>query len=825
MAKKGKGEAERAKKAEAVARRGGVVVRDSAGSPHPFLRGMVAHDLVQRGLPFDDAYSAARAVRGRLGKRREISTAELRDLIEEQLLEMLGAERLARLSPAAWPQPPQIEVVYRGEPQPFSRGLLARSLHAAGIELDRAYRLVGELQGQLLREGVQSLASSEVARRVGEIVERHEGPAAAGRYRLVRRIHRLPRPLALYLGGATGTGKSTLALSIAPLLRIYRITATDTIRQVMRMLFAPAILPALHASSFELISSREGDDAERGGEPAETRLSPAFMEQATRVCVGVRAVVERAIVENMSVVVEGVHLIPGLVPFKDLDGAVHQVLLTLTTLSEETHRARFLARSRAAPREAERYIENFTSIRLLQSQLIEQAEAHDTPLFDTSDGESALPRALRLVTGLLEEKLPWLGRADEAGDRPPPTLLLVIDGAADHPTRALGGRTPLEAARLPNLDRLAREGRNGLADPVAPGVVPDTASGSLALLGQSPVAMNRGPVEALGTGLELAPGDVALRGNFATLGRDGELLDRRAGRVRAEAPKLAAALDRIKLGSAEARGVTVRVKPTTEHRLAIVFQGAGLSPAILGSDPGDGAPPGPPLAPRPADPGDAAAVRTARLVAQFEKQARRVLARHPANRRLRAARRPVANAVVTRGAGLLHALPALEVQGRALRHATISGDGTFLGLASWLGGEAITAPDLTANLDTDLGAKFRLVTKALASHDLVVLHVKGADIAAHDQRPDLKVKFLERLDKGLGWLLSHHKGPLRVAVASDHATLSEGGQHAADPVPVLIWGTGVEADAVESFDEVSVAGGSLGRFPLRLLLARLFEVR
>ncbi len=656
---------------------------------------------------------------------------------------------------------------------------------------------------------------------MGEIVERHEGAGAAARYRLVRRIHRLPRPLVLYLGGATGTGKSTLALSIAPLLRIYRITATDTIRQVMRMLFAPAILPALHASSFELIANQDAEEAERGGP---SRLAPAFLEQATRVCVGVRAVVERAIVENMSVVVEGVHLMPGLVPFRDLEGAVHQVLLTLTTLSEETHRARFLARSRSTPRAAGRYIENFTAIRLLQSQLIEQSEAHDMPLFDTSDGETALPRALRLVTGLLEEKLPWLGRAEEGSARRVPTLLLVIDGVADHPTRALGGRTPLEAARLPHLDRLAREGKTGLADPVAPGVVPDTASGSLALFGQSPAAMQRGPVEALATGIDLQPGDVALRGNLATLARDGSLADRRAGRIRSEAARLAAALDLLKLPGSEAKGVTVRVKPTTEHRLAIVFQGAGLSPAILGSDPGDGAPPGPPLAPRPTDPGDAAAVRTARLVALFEKEARRVLTRHPVNKKRRAAGRPVANAVVTRGAGLVRTLPAVEVAGRPLRHATVSGDRTFLGLSSWLGGEAMTAPDMTANLDTDLPGKFRLAAKALASHELVVLHVKGADIAAHDQRPDLKVKFLERLDKSLGWLLAHVKGPLRVAVASDHATLSEGGQHAADPVPVAIWGEGIEADPVESFDEVSVAAGSLGRFPLRLLLARLFEV-
>ena len=109
----------------------------------------------------------------------------------------------------------------------------------------------------------------------------------------------------------------------------------------------------------------------------------------------------------------------------------------------------------------------------------------------------------------------------------------------------------------------------------------------------------------------------------------------------------------------------------------------------------------------------------------------------------------------------------------------------------------------------------------------MVLHVKGADIAAHDRRPDLKLEFLERLDRLLGELIeatASHGAPLRVAVAADHATLSEVGQHAADPVPVVIWGTGVEPDEVEAFDEQSAAAGALQRFPLQLLLARLFDL-
>ena len=131
---------------------------------------------------------------------------------------------------------------------------------------------------------------------------------------------------------------------------------------------------------------------------------------------------------------------------------------------------------------------------------------------------------------------------------------------------------------------------------------------------------------------------------------------------------------------------------------------------------------------------------------------------------------------------------------------------------------------MTANLDTDLRAKFAAAATALGRNDLVVVHVKGADIAAHDRRPELKVAFLEDVDRALGGLIEGHAGNLRIAVASDHATLSESGQHAADPLPVLIWGTGIEPDAVTLFDEQSAAGGTLGRFPLQLLLSRLFDL-
>jgi 2,3-bisphosphoglycerate-independent phosphoglycerate mutase len=638
----------------------------------------------------------------------------------------------------------------------------------------------------------------------------------------------LPRPLIVYIGGGSGTGKSSLALELAPLLQIYRLNATDTIRQVMRMVFTPAILPALHRSTFETSGPLGlpglNEAAESDATPQE-RWIANFDEQARRVNVGVRAVVERAIAENMSVIVEGVHLSPGMVPFPDLEGAAYQVPLILGTLDREAHRARLLSRMPSGERNAARYITAFDSIRAIHDYLLDLAETNDVPLLDTFSDDRGPQRAMRLITGELERRVPALARANwmQAGGGAP-ALLIAIDGAADRPVRTLGGRSPLQAARTPNLDRLAAEGQVGLADPVAPGVVSDTAAGTLALFGQSPQALRRGPVEAIGAGLKLTPDDIALRANLATADKRGNVIDRRAGRIREEATELARALDRLPLPGDLDDAVTVRVSAGTEHRLAIVLHGKGLSPAITGSDPGDSAIPCPPLIPTPADLSSDASVFTARVLAAFEAEARKVLEHHPINKRRREADLPAANLLLTRGAGHAHRLVPLEEAGLPLRIACVSGDRTVLGLAKIVGAKLVTRPGMTANLDTDLGLKFRLAAKQLKSRDLVLLHVKGADIAAHDRRPDLKVRFIEQIDEEIGRLLAEHDKPMRIAVASDHATLSESGQHGADPVPVLIWGDNITADEVETFDEQSAAAGSLHRFPLQMLLGRLFEL-
>lgn len=791
-----------------------------------FLRGVITHFLSDRGLDFDQAYSLAQTVKDEFSRRGEVSTDEIRQFLRARLAKTYGIEAADAYMRPTKPPIPGLTVIYHGQRLPFSRGLLARSILAAGVDIDSAYRLVTRLETELRQDDIRTLTSDEIGERVGKLLDREESKGVARRYRLVRRIRHLPKPLVIYIGGASGTGKSTLALELAPLLRIYRVTATDTIRQVMRMLFSPQILPAIHTSSFETFEPSFGtlphETLFEGEVDPDQRIASAFLEQSIRVGVGVRGVVERAIAENRSMLVEGVHLVPPLVPFPELEGACYQVPIMLGTSDLEAHRARFLGRANRGDRGADRYVEGFRSIRTVHDFVLDQSESDDIPFIDTSTPGS-VSRALRQVAKSLEATLDRLEPPGERARSIPPILLLIIDGLADRPVRALGGRTPLQAAETPTLDRLARDGQCGLADPIEPGVVPDTAAGSLALFGQSPRALARGPVEALGAGYRPDPGDIALRGNFATLDDKGQVVDRRAGRIRDHAPELAEALDRLPLPGLEEE-VEVRVLAATEHRLAIVLRAATnateLGSEIRGSDPGDGAIPCLPLEPVADDPRDEASVLCARALAAFEAEARHVLAHHPINRERIEKGLPPANTVLTRGPGRIHQSMPIEGPEGPLDIACIAGDRTLLGLATWLGADPIYLPQMTANLDTDLDLKFDQALEALGQRDMVVLHLKGADIAAHDTQPTKKAEFISRIDGHLERLLESVKGPLRVVVGGDHATLSESGQHAADPVPVLIWGDGIEADEIVAYDEISVAQGKLGRFPLQRLLAR-----
>ena len=402
-----------------------------------------------------------------------------------------------------------------------------------------------------------------------------------------------------------------------------------------------------------------------------------------------------------------------------------------------------------------------------------------------------------------------------------PRLLMIIDGMGDRLIDELGDKTPLQAANIPVLDRLAAEGQCGVADPVKRGIVATTVSGTLAILGYDPLkhSIARGVIEAHGCEMKIMPGDVAIRGNWATLDNHGKIIDRRAGRIREGTKDLASSLSNIKI-----EDVSVEVGVGTEHRIAVVLRGEGLQDSLFGSDPGDRYHPGiKPRLPVALNKQDEKSVRTAKILNLFEQEARKILAGHPKNLERASKGLLVANAILTREPGQVKVFPKIKrPSGFGLSGVCISGDDTISGISLVTGLNVCKTPSMTANLDTDLKQKFMFAGKMLSMYGVVVLHIKGCDIAAHNREAKKKKKFIEKIDAELGLFLKKWKGKLRIAVTADHATWSKEGIHVDDPVPVLLHGKGIPADSVEAFDEFQASEGSLGLFRLHKLWEKFF---
>lgn len=400
-------------------------------------------------------------------------------------------------------------------------------------------------------------------------------------------------------------------------------------------------------------------------------------------------------------------------------------------------------------------------------------------------------------------------------------VVLIVDGLGDLPVAALGGLTPLEAAHTPVLDRMAAAGRYGLVDPILPGEIPNTDSGVGLLLGLPPDqagVLHRGPVEASGAGRKLSAGEIAVRANFATVEEapDGLLVtDRRAGRIIEHAEELARALDGMDLGD----GIRADFRNTDQHRGVLVLSGSGLDAAVSDTDPGDGVNPACLRESRPLRPSAALA---ASKINRFTREAHRRLQDHPVNRARRAAGKPAANGIITRGAGSAFQ-PECRLHRLGLRAAVVAGCNTVLGLARLFGHDTVHQPGFTAALDTDLEGKIAAALSALDDHDMAYIHVKASDLCAHDRKPLAKRDFLARLDSALEPLLS---AGVVVALSSDHTTDSNSGAHTADPVPSLIFdpsAAGAGGAAAVKFGETACRQGSMPRLRSFEFLNRILE--
>ena len=370
--------------------------------------------------------------------------------------------------------------------------------------------------------------------------------------------------------------------------------------------------------------------------------------------------------------------------------------------------------------------------------------------------------------------------------------LVVLDGIGDLPTGP-DGKTPLEAARTPHLDRLAAAGAVGLQDPVYPGITPGSGPGHLGLFGYDPLEwqVGRGVLETLGIGFELTSRDLAGRGNFCTVDEQGRITDRRAGRLATEiCAKLCEELDQIKI-----EGVEIFVRPVRDYRFAVVFRGEGLDGRLADTDPQkEGAQPLPAKALAPQ------AQRSAALVQDFIDRASEILRdRHPANM------------LTIRGFDRYHPLPNYGELYK-LTAAAIAVYPMYRGVARLAGMQVLECGSTLAD-------EFTALESAWERFDFVFLHVKKTDAAGEDGNFKLKAEILEQVDEQIPRLLALR--PAVIAVTGDHSTPCALKSHSWHPVPLLLWGENVRRDDTGSFGETACARGGLGRLRAKEILPLL----
>ncbi len=404
-------------------------------------------------------------------------------------------------------------------------------------------------------------------------------------------------------------------------------------------------------------------------------------------------------------------------------------------------------------------------------------------------------------------------------------IYVAIDGMGDLPIAELGNKTPLEAANTPHLDFLAKNGKIGLMYTVKKGVAPESDVAVISLLGYDPFkySTGRGVIEAVGAGLEMKNGDLALRCNFATLGKDREIIDRRVKRTLTtkEALELSDAVN--KKVTLESCPATFQFKSTLGHRAVLLFKGATrcLSGKISNSDPaysyvngiGEATPDAEMVLKKSEPLEDTEEARNAaNLVNEFIEKTHEVWENHPVNKKRAAEGKLKANCVLTRDAG--SQLPQFfNISKRYnVKFAALSDMQAESGIAHLAGMEASLLPPPSGDLEKDCAIRVKKLLDILPLYDVFYIHLKGPDEPGHDGNCHLKTQIIAAID-------TYFFGPLLkeislknhiFCVTCDHATPCSHKVHTDTPVPMLISGGKVTDENVSKFSEKTCENGSLG---------------
>jgi 2,3-bisphosphoglycerate-independent phosphoglycerate mutase len=373
-------------------------------------------------------------------------------------------------------------------------------------------------------------------------------------------------------------------------------------------------------------------------------------------------------------------------------------------------------------------------------------------------------------------------------------VMYVADGLGGLPQHP-GGKTELETANTPNLDKLAKEGVSGGSIPVALGIAPGSGPGHLGLFGYDPVKylIGRGALEATGIGFKLEKGDVAIRANFCTIDSSGNITDRRAGRIPTEESAPLA----IKLRDVKIPNVQVFVEPVKEHRFVVVLRGTGPNQGKLGDFVHDTDPQVTGVPPLEAKAGNPESESTAKIVNEFIHQARQLLANQSK-----------ANCLTLRGLASKPHLPSYE-EVYGLRAAAIAVYPMYKGLAQLVG------MDIVGQAKT-LDEQMEVLKENWSKYDFYFIHFKYTDSTGEDGNFDAKVRRTEEYDAAVPKIMALK--PDVFIATGDHSTPSMLKSHSWHPVPTLLWSKHCRTDPCEKFGEADCLRGGLGQFEAKHLM-------
>lgn len=388
-------------------------------------------------------------------------------------------------------------------------------------------------------------------------------------------------------------------------------------------------------------------------------------------------------------------------------------------------------------------------------------------------------------------------------------VVVILDGAAGWPISSLNCRTTLQAASTPNLDAMAREGTVGLAQTVPTGEEPSSAAACTSILGYDPVAdrVGRGAIEAASMGIELQPGQVALRLNLVTL-LDERMTSYASGHITTEESRaiiadLASALD----------DDTFKLYPGVAYRHILVVSGhpelmdASYTPPhdISDREYADYLPFGP----------------GADVLLDFMERAKVVLLNNPINACRAAEGSLPATDVWPFWPGVRPAGLVSFAEKHGLSAAMTSGVDLLNGLGVLTGIDRLAIAGVTDGADNDYAGQTRGALEALDDHDLVVIHVESPDEEGHAGDAAGKIAAIEAIDREVIARVRDYPGPVRVLAMPDHPTPIEIKTHVGEPVPFVLWGEGFSANGARAFDEAQAKGTGLSLDPGALVLGRL----